>query len=457
MKGGCLKNVLVISTGFLLLFSATGSLLNLQSSLNAEDGLGVASASVQFASIILSSMFLTPLVIHYLGCKWTIVACMGCNVMYTVGNFFPGWETLIPSSVVLGLGEAPLWSASSTYLTLAGQIQARQDRSRSQAVINQYFGILFLMYQSSAVWGNLLSSLVFGQDTASVNITEGDLQVCGVGGCMEVSDERFNSTRPDDRLVHTLMGCYLGVGVLAVLLVAVFLDNEVRSEEEEVRNIQRSFCSTFLATFRQLGDRRQVLLIPVTSYIGLHLGFLNGEYTKEYVTCALGIHFVGYVMICFGTTSSLFSYLFGHLSQYTGRVALFTLAAVINLSCILALLFWKPHPDQLPVFFVFPALWGLADAVWQTQTNVLYGVLFHGHKEAAFANYRLWEAVGYVMAFSSSRFLCVDVKLYILLSALLLSVSLCFTVEYGEYRSPTPTQPCQSFNQRQAVLVSDSS
>ncbi|XP_062323639.1 protein unc-93 homolog A-like [Osmerus eperlanus] len=167
MKGGCLKNVLVISTGFLLLFSATGSLLNLQSSLNAEDGLGVASASVQFASIILSSMFLTPLVIHYLGCKWTIVACMGCNVMYTVGNFFPGWETLIPSSVVLGLGEAPLWSASSTYLTLAGQIQARQDRSRSQAVINQYFGILFLMYQSSAVWGNLLSSLVFRQDTAS--------------------------------------------------------------------------------------------------------------------------------------------------------------------------------------------------------------------------------------------------------------------------------------------------
>ena len=91
--------------------------------------------------------------------------------------------------------------------------------------------------------------------------------------------------------------------MLAVLLVAVFLDDvgredspaattsrtqlegtsceedkeEVRSEEEEVR---KSFCSTFLATFRQLGDRRQVLLIPVTSYIGLHLGFLNGEYTK---------------------------------------------------------------------------------------------------------------------------------------------------------------------------------
>lgn len=34
---------------------------------------------------------------------------------------------------------------------------------------------------------------------------------------------------------------------------------------------------------------------------------------------------------------------------------------------ILGLLFWRPHPDQLPVLFVFPALWGNADAVWQTQ------------------------------------------------------------------------------------------
>lgn len=44
-------------------------------------------------------------------------------------------------------------------------------------------------------------------------------------------------------------------------------------------------------------------------------------------------------------------------------------AAVTNLGCFLGLLYWKPHPDQLGVFFVFPALWGMADAVWQTQTN----------------------------------------------------------------------------------------
>ncbi|KAI5606971.1 protein unc-93-like A isoform X1 [Silurus asotus] len=74
-------------------------------------------------------------------------------------------------------------------------------------------------------------------------------------------------------------------------------------------------------------------------------------------------------MICFGAVNSLSSYTFGKLAQYTGRIALFCFAAVINLSSAIALLYWRPHPDQLAVFFVFPALWGMADAVWQTQTN----------------------------------------------------------------------------------------
>lgn len=44
---------------------------------------------------------------------------------------------------------------------------------------------------------------------------------------------------------------------------------------------------------------------------------------QNYVTCALGIHFVGYVMMCFGATNSLCSFLFGRLARYTGRAALF--------------------------------------------------------------------------------------------------------------------------------------
>ena len=76
----------------------------------------------------------------------------------------------MPTSVIVGLGESPLWSATSTYLTISGGLQAVKEGKKSQDVINQYFGILFLLYQSSAVWGNLLSSLVFGQEPTTGDI-----------------------------------------------------------------------------------------------------------------------------------------------------------------------------------------------------------------------------------------------------------------------------------------------
>lgn len=45
--------------------------------------------------------------------------------------------------------------------------------------------------------------------------------------------------------------------------------------------------------------------------------------SQSYATCALGIHFVGYVMICFSAVTSLCSLLCGKISKYTGRAALY--------------------------------------------------------------------------------------------------------------------------------------
>ncbi|XP_068563034.1 protein unc-93 homolog A [Cebidichthys violaceus] len=431
------KNVLVVSVGFLSLFTAYGGLQSLQSSLNAEQGMGVASLSVIYASIILSSMFLPPIMIKNLGCKWTIVAGMACYVSYSFGNLYPGWYTLIPTSVILGLGGSPLWSAKCTYLTISGNIQAAKDGKKGSDIINQYFGIFFFIFQSSAVWGNLMSSLIFQQDTNIADIPDEQLQSCGAADCGLNTSINGTTTRPAQKLVWTLVGCYIGVGVLAMLIVAVFLDNIDSEQSSQFRGNREPFCQTFLATFRLLKDWRLVTLIPLTMYSGFEQSFLSGEYTKNYVTCALGIHFVGYVMMCFGASNSLCSFLFGRLARYTGRAVLFFIAALANFACIIALMFWRPHPDDLAVFFVFPALWGMADAIWQTQTNALYGILFPRDKEAAFANYRMWESLGFVIAFAYSTFICLEYKLYILLAVLLLTVITYPIVEYHEHKHPT--------------------
>ncbi|XP_072188511.1 protein unc-93 homolog A [Excalfactoria chinensis] len=437
-----LKNVLVISFGFLLLFTAYGGLQSLQSSLNSEEGLGVASLSVLYAALIISSMFLPPILIKKLGCKWTIAGSMCCYVAFSLGNFYASWYTLIPTSVILGLGGAPLWSAKCTYLTIAGNSYAEKAGKIGKDIINQYFGVFFLIFQSSGIWGNLISSLILSQSSSKVEISEEDLACCGAYDCISNTTNTTALAELSKSLVYTLLGVYTASGVLAVLLIIIFLDQIKSDQAETEKEIQKtpSFWSTFLATFQHLKDKRQCLLIPLTMYSGFEQGFLAGDYTKTYVTCALGIHYVGYVMICFSAVNSLCSLLFGKISQFTGRKFLFALATVTNTACIIALLLWKPHSNQLVVFFIFPALWGLSDAIWQTQTNGLYGVLFEKHTEAAFANYRLWESCGFVIAFGYSTTLRVYIKLYILLAVLTLSMVTYGVVEYLEAKR-TPGTP----------------
>ncbi|XP_020826077.1 protein unc-93 homolog A-like [Phascolarctos cinereus] len=428
-----LKNVVTIAFGFLFLFTAYKALQNLQSSLNKAEGLGVATLSVIYASVILSSMFLPPVLIKKFGCKWTITFSMCCYITFSLGNFYASWFTLIPAAIILGLGAAPLWSAEATYLTMTGNIYAKKTGKLGKDVINQYFGIFFLIFQTSGVWGNLISSLVFQQDPPKEGITEEQLRLCGANDCMTTSTATNSTKRPANELVYTLLGIYTGSGVLAVLLIAVFLDQLPNDSEETEKEKNAPIWTHFLATFQHLRDKRQCLLIPLTMYGGFEQAFISGDYTKSYVTCALGIHNVGFVMICFSGATSLCSLMFGKLSQYTGRKVLYAIGTTIQGSCMIFLLLWKPHPSQKIIFFFLAAFWGMGDAVFQTQNNALYGVLFVKNKEAAFANYRLWESLGYVFAFGYSTFLCVYIKLYIVLSVLTLSMVLYVTVEVLEY------------------------
>ncbi|KAJ6664632.1 hypothetical protein lerEdw1_006205 [Lerista edwardsae] len=455
-----LKNILVVSFGFLLLFTAYGGLQSLQSSLHQEHGLGVASLSVVYAALIVSSMFLPPILIKKFGCKWTIVGAMCCYITFSLGNFSASWYTLIPTSVILGLGGAPLWSAKCTYLTIAGNSYAKKTGKHGKDVINQYFGIFFLIFQSSGVWGNLISSLVFGQAPVKAPTSDEELECCGAYDCIaNATNGADTPKRPSETLIYTLLGIYTASGVLAVLLI-VFLLDQIQTNQDEGKNEKKpskhgaskeekkpskqgesteeekpSFWFTFLATFRNIKDTRQCLLIPLTMYSGFEQGFLAGDYTKSYVTCALGINFVGYVMICFSGANSLCSMLFGKISQFTGRKALFALAAIIHIACIITMLLWKPNAKYLAVFFILSALWGVADAALQTQTNALYGVLFEKNKEAGFANYRLWESLGFVIAFGYSTFLQVYIKLYIVLAVLIVSMVAYGIVEYIESKT----------------------
>ncbi|KAM4025290.1 protein unc-93 homolog A-like [Anomaloglossus baeobatrachus] len=446
-----LKNIFVVSVGFLLIFVAFGGLQTLQSSLNPSGGLGAVSLSVIYGGQICSAAVFTPFVINKFGCKWTLTIVTGLYITYTLANFYPRWYTLMPASVMLGLGASPFWAAKCTYLTVSARQHALKSDKKDIHVINQYFGIFFFVFQTSRIWGNLISSLVFNlaqpNDEAIWNNTD-----CGASEALlltgnwsqitgKVSEQIGNwsqtstsPSHPSKALVYIILGVYVACGLLAMLLITIFLDPIDQQIENTNAGYHEDFWAPFLATVQHLQDRRQCLLIPLTVYSGIIQGFILSDYTKSYVTCCLGMRYVGYVIIVYGVTASIFSYVFGKLSQYIKRIYFFTSAMVINISSIAALFIWRPHHYQLGVFFAFSGLWGIADAVWQTLLNSFYGILFEDNREAAFANYLLWKSLGYVLSFGYSSFLGISVKLCILLATLLLGMLFYLTVEYSEFR-----------------------
>ena len=121
------------------------------------------------------------------------------------------------------------------------------------------------------------------------------------------------------------------------------------------------------------------------------------------------------------------------------------------MAVIITLIKWEPQLNEKWVLFLLSGLSGGADAIWNTQNNSLYGVLFENNKEAAFSNYRLWESIGYLTAFILQTQLCIELKLNLLLVILGLGLMGYFCVEISERRlkkavkvSPTTEQTLET-------------
>ena len=103
-------------------------------------------------------MFVPTIMIKKLTVKWTMVVSIFCYSAYIAAQFHPQFYTLVPGAIILGLGAAPMWSAKCTYLSQVGNIYGELTSQPVEPIIVKFFGIFFLFFQSSSIWGNLISS-----------------------------------------------------------------------------------------------------------------------------------------------------------------------------------------------------------------------------------------------------------------------------------------------------------
>lgn len=445
-KWRILKNVAAISCAFMLHFTAFQGAANLQSSINAKDGLGTTSLSTIFAALVVSCIFIPSFLIKKLTVKWTLCVSMLCYIPYFVAQLYPRFYTLLPTGILLGLGGAPMWAAESTYLTQAAAVYAKLTDQAVDAIIVRFFGFFFFAWQIADVWGNLISSLVLsnphGAETENENGTNYDL--CGANFCP--SNEHAADSGVNVSEIYEIMGIYIACIVLAVIIILILVDPLTRyGERQKQSNARRNSTrrgsqveltgfQLLAATFVQLRKPYQLLLIPLTIYIGVEQAFVMADFTQSYVACTIGVKMIGFVMVCFGIVNAICSFLFGSVMKYVGRAPILILGALVHVGIQVFLLIWTPDPNTPLLFFMSSGLWGIGDAVWQTQVNGLYGALFRRNKEAAFSNYRLWESVGFVAAYAYSPLLCSRFELYIQLVLLALGFFLYSIVEIHHMR-----------------------
>ncbi|CAF5068288.1 unnamed protein product [Rotaria sp. Silwood1] len=80
------KNLIIISLGFVIMYTAFTGILSLQSSLNAKGNVGVNSLIVINIFILFSAIFLTGISIDIFGLKWTIIIAEIAYILYISTN-----------------------------------------------------------------------------------------------------------------------------------------------------------------------------------------------------------------------------------------------------------------------------------------------------------------------------------------------------------------------------------
>ncbi len=269
------RNSAGLGFAFLVVFSAFQGLQNLQSVLHSEGGLGLASLSILYSFFTLSC-FITPGIIQILGTKYAILIGFVCHLIYTTANFYPSWYTLVPASVVIGLGSGPIWAASSSHIVKVCVIGASALGLDLNLLISSQVGIFFSIFRMSQIPGNLASSLIFfpyssNETVGYDNFTSDDL-------CTQEDDRIL-----DREYLYSLVSVYfimISCGIIVHLVMVSNLHTEKEKGLTRKKKLKLYFLDPLLDMLKTMKDYKMILVTPISVTVGMEQSFLFGTYTQ---------------------------------------------------------------------------------------------------------------------------------------------------------------------------------
>ena len=209
-----LKNSLICIVSAVLQYASVNGTLSLLTSLAGERK-GFATLFVTYLagySVAISSGLITSL-----GCKKVIVIVNIGYLLFSIGNFYTEYWTLLPAGVFGGYSIGTAWMSFTAYFNTLGVSYAKTHKTTENKMISLTNGVSLACFNSGMLIGNLVSSLLLTPTrdddvVKSINSTE----ECSLGEPENLSENQW---------VYFLRATLTGMCVIALILSVFFLDN----------------------------------------------------------------------------------------------------------------------------------------------------------------------------------------------------------------------------------------
>lgn len=425
-------NVMILSWGFMLLFTAFQTLGNIEKtvldSIHNDDpnftGEAYVSLAMVYAAFAICN-WLAPSYISVTGPRVAILTGACCYILFLASFLWPQTVLLYAGSCIIGLGAALIWTGHGQYLT----------ENSDSSTMSRNTGIFWVIFQFSIFAGNIFVYYEFKEPKIDASQREFVFSVLTGVGCL---------------------GTCLLVALRKVSHSLVLGEAEgVSSADKELRIPEPARKKPLLAAWNALADAltlfitpRMLLLSLMFLYTGLLLTFYSGVYSSSIgFTKVLGEFrksLVGLSGIFIGIGEVIGGIIFGicgtKVSRVCGVWSVVITGFCVNLFAFITIFLNLPNDSPFtdtdspayittsPILAMAGSLaLGFGDACFNTQIYSLLGTMYVQQSASAFAVFKFCQSIATAISFAYSTVASLYTQLFILaISNVIATVTFCY-------------------------------
>ena len=283
------KNLLVIGFAQLLSYAATNP-TNALVTTTAGKTLGNITFGLNYIFSCLFSFFTISIFNKQTSKRNAILFAIACIVGFTACNWYVSYYTLIPGTLLFGVGASASWIITLTYIKKLSVNYSKGHSFNEQHITSLFTGIVIGMAVAGYVLGNATTSGIL--TLLKPNDNENDTVPANELKNLTNGDNLKECHTNDDKLylnfitMNTLRGLFVLYSLLGLIIV-LFLDDL----EKQSSGLQVSFKLTVLNhvkniwlnlnIIRKLSAKKEMVLsLPLFITVGASGTFAFTKYTK---------------------------------------------------------------------------------------------------------------------------------------------------------------------------------